>query len=65
MMEESFDWEVSAGSVLPNLQALTLIAAEPQTHSMTGEAITYAAGSRHIEDLYVQTLPGETPQPHK
>lgn len=56
MVDESFDWEHSAGAVLPHLEALTLIASDFQP--------TFLPGPPVLEDLYVQSLPGRALQPY-
>ncbi len=54
MVDESFEWDESVIRMLPNAEALTLIAAE------NGPLIGYPIDAdTRMEDLYVQTLPGD------
>ena len=56
MVDESFDWESSVGAVLPNLEALTLIASDFQPGFSLGPPLQSRPSV--LEDLYVQSLPG-------
>jgi len=58
MVDESFEWDESVIRMLPNAEALTLIAAE------NGPLIGYPIDAdTRMEDLYVQTLPGNISLP--
>ncbi|CAL5230053.1 g13502 [Coccomyxa viridis] len=56
---ENFDWEYSVGTVLPSLEALTLIAEDCHGPTYLDWAPEWRCRDPVLEDLYVQSLPGE------
>ena len=60
---ENFDWEYSVGTVLPSLEALTLIAEECHGPTYLDWAPEWRCRDPVLEDLYVQSLPGRACSP--